>query len=270
MRAALLMTAGLVLMGAQVPAAEQPANSEIEQPCRAGIDRRSSDLCAQWKAADAAARSADAAWLFGYVGGGIGLLTLLAAGAAAFFARNAAIHTERGANAAGEAVERAIEANRLTIGFNQQQLRAYVGCEDSAINHGRFLDGSDAFARFWLRNRGQTPALEVRSVARAELATVSPERHKIYFRGKSRTEPANGVIWPSGANIQSFSLDLPSGAMTQVAAGRLYLIVAGIISYRDIFGKRHLSTFKLYYDPSQPGFDGDLPLSLCANGNNAN
>lgn len=64
--------------------------SDLEQPCSAGEDQRSSDLCAQWKAADAAKSSADAAWLFGTLGSLIGTLTLAAAGAAAWYASKAA------------------------------------------------------------------------------------------------------------------------------------------------------------------------------------
>ena len=74
--------------------------ADYEQACKQGYGNRSSDLCAQWKAADASASAADAAWLVGAIGSVIGLLTLGAAAAAAIFARDAARHTESGAGQA--------------------------------------------------------------------------------------------------------------------------------------------------------------------------
>ncbi|RZK03356.1 MAG: hypothetical protein EOO76_02875 [Novosphingobium sp.] len=70
--------------------------SGLDKPCARGDDQRSSDLCAQWKAADAARSAADATWLFGAVGTFIGGLTLAAAWSAAKWARKAAEHTREG------------------------------------------------------------------------------------------------------------------------------------------------------------------------------
>lgn len=79
-------------MAATLREANKP--SDLNQPCEQGEDNRSSDLCAQWKAADAARSSADAAWLFGALGSLIGALTLAAAAAAAIWARKAANETQ--------------------------------------------------------------------------------------------------------------------------------------------------------------------------------
>lgn len=87
--------------------AQEP--SQHDAPCQKGEDDRTSDLCAQWKAAEAAASSADAAWLFGYVGSAIGALTLFAAVAAAIYAARAAkaaIGAERSFREAERAVLR--------------------------------------------------------------------------------------------------------------------------------------------------------------------
>jgi hypothetical protein len=89
--------------GTEATVVEAAREQQTDTGCKAGQDRRESDLCAQWKAADAAHASAVWAeytyWL-GVVGLGIGFLTLLAAGAAAKFARDAATETKRGADAA--------------------------------------------------------------------------------------------------------------------------------------------------------------------------
>lgn len=81
---------------------EQPdSTDETTKPCENGKDNRNSDLCAQWKAADAAKESAEwtrrTFWL-GVVGSIIGFFTLIAAGMAACYAKKAAEETKRGAD----------------------------------------------------------------------------------------------------------------------------------------------------------------------------
>lgn len=103
-----------------INAIEPVESSKLYRPCYDGEEVRNSDLCAQWYAADAAKRAATAAWVFGYVGTIIGLLTLAAAGAAAWYARKAAVHTQesvvegkRAADAASAATKAMIDANVL-------------------------------------------------------------------------------------------------------------------------------------------------------------
>ena len=130
--------AGLVLLSASPP--EQPeadltstSSSQIEQapenaatplqqpippsqhdnPCKYGTDDRASDLCAQWKAADAAQSASYAAWIIGILAALIGAFTLAAAWKAAQWAKKAAVETEKGANAAISTVHATLEANRI-------------------------------------------------------------------------------------------------------------------------------------------------------------
>lgn len=68
------------------------------KPCKKDEENRNSDLCAQWKAADAAWTSAvwtERTFWLGLVGLVIGGLTLAAAASAAKWAKKAAEHTER-------------------------------------------------------------------------------------------------------------------------------------------------------------------------------
>lgn len=104
---------------AGAPKAAQPAKqsekaADPNLPCEKGKDNRRSDLCAQWKAADAANLAAQVALRVGIGGLLVGALTLAAAVAAALFARKAALETEKGAQAAMEAVEATREANEIT------------------------------------------------------------------------------------------------------------------------------------------------------------
>lgn len=70
------------------------SDTEASDPgCEEGHDDRKSDLCAQWKAADAAAESANVARVQFWIGSTVSALTLLAASAAAYYARSAAHYT---------------------------------------------------------------------------------------------------------------------------------------------------------------------------------
>ena len=111
-----------------------PADAST-QPCDKGQDNRSSDLCAQWKAADAAQSGAYASWLFGYVGSVVGGLTLCAAIAAAFYARSAAIHTETSAKSFVETERAILHAIGGDVGEMTSDRRLCVAIE--VCNRGR-------------------------------------------------------------------------------------------------------------------------------------
>ena len=84
------------------PIEKLPKTEAPDRGCQPGQDDRYSDLCAQWKAADAATESASwTFWTFiaSLVGLSIGGGTLVAAWLAARWAKKAADHTEAGATA---------------------------------------------------------------------------------------------------------------------------------------------------------------------------
>jgi hypothetical protein len=138
-------------IAASLQEANKPSN--LTQPCDENDDHRDSDLCAQWKAADAARSAANAAWVFGTIGTLIGALTLIAASAAAFFAKKAADHTETAANAAADAVT---ETRRI----GEAQVRAYLTIEKLECRRAR--DGVSFKAT--VRNSGNSPALAVQII----------------------------------------------------------------------------------------------------------
>jgi len=86
--------------------------------CKADQEDRRSNLCAQWKAADAAYDSALwALWqvIFGGIGLLVGAATLAAAIMAARYARDAANETKRGADAALASLQQAREESQATL-----------------------------------------------------------------------------------------------------------------------------------------------------------
>ena len=128
---------------------EVSKGADLEQPCEAGENKRSSDLCAQWKAADAALSAASAAWFFGVLAALISALTLASALAAAYFAKRAADHTETGASAAVAA----LDSNRPWLGSAPYQL---IHLQNGYVNDVAVQD-SLAFVLQW-KNWGGSPA----------------------------------------------------------------------------------------------------------------
>jgi hypothetical protein len=117
--------------------------SEHDTKCDKGDDRRSSDLCAQWYAADAARSAANAAWYVGVVGGLIAVLTLGAAWKAATWAKKAAEETERTANYAADTTA--------------ADLRPYLFVEKLVMQR----DGASFKVEIILRNFGKLPARSI-------------------------------------------------------------------------------------------------------------
>ncbi|MGD9811190.1 MAG: hypothetical protein AB7U35_07625 [Sphingobium sp.] len=160
-RGVILALGGLILIGASPPSKQDGTNppqasnekierslediatslkqankpSEHDKPCSKGDDYRDSDLCAQWKAADAAKSAADAAWWIGGFGLLIGAFTLGAAVAAAIYARSAAIHTKTSADSFIEAERAILHAADGSVGLSNVDGREIV-CIDF-VNRGR-------------------------------------------------------------------------------------------------------------------------------------
>lgn len=135
---------------------KKPSKADVTtQPCKNGEDRRDSDLCAQWKAADAASWATKAAWIFGVVGCLIGGATLVAAIQAAKWARRAAEETERGADAAELALKDTRQTNELLV-------RPYIAIVALEADLEMKLDWSPkGFIRFGIKNFGQVPSKDV-------------------------------------------------------------------------------------------------------------
>lgn len=153
-----------------------------QSPCHAGVDDRNSDLCAQWKAADAADRSAY--WTL--VSTIIGCLTFAAASVAAYYAREAARHTkagaeqaERGADAAVSAIEKAAEANVIALDSQRpwitisdvSQTTPIFENTDQSIYTYRFIE---------INNVGEQPAVKI--VGHAWLIDSAEDQPQSLFR----------------------------------------------------------------------------------------
>lgn len=175
---------------------EQDATPSPDTGCKKGQDKRESDLCAQWKAADAAfdaARAGEKQAIIGYIGLILGAVTMGAALAAALYAKRAAVATEAtvgiardAADGAGQAL--AIAARNADAALAQveisreaasAQLRPYVFF--SGTNESEELDFSPTGSlTFNVKNFGQLPSGPI----------------KVFYNSESVTRPIGDRVVP--------------------------------------------------------------------------
>jgi hypothetical protein len=189
------------------------------QPCKQSEDKRNSDLCAQWKAADAGSDAAKAAWLFGIFGCLIGGFTLVAAVKAAQYAKNAAEHTRRGADAAFEAVNLAQQALDETKATNVATTRPYVffmGTDKPGSQFER-----DAKHSFAFKNYGQTPALNVNIQINYAIVKRPIGDFGVPLEG---SKGIYGTIAPGAEVNDHLRNDLHVTEVGKIAAGEVFLL----------------------------------------------
>lgn len=128
------------------------AVNELNTPCPRGAENRKSDLCAQWKSADAASEAArwtaHTFWL-SLVGTVVGAGTLIAAFLAARYAKNAAGEARRAADIARDSFI-ANERAWLTVELHP----------DGALTFYE-TGGCELPVYLTIKNLGRTPALNV-------------------------------------------------------------------------------------------------------------
>ena len=299
--------ANSVQNGAAAPTETHNEAASYTAYCEQARDNRHSDLCAQWKAADAARDSADWTQRTFYLGIGgliLGLGTLGAAIAAAWFARAAAHETKRSADFAGQmAVEAAsataaaveaskagLEANRIARNAHARadmkerwEARARRSREDAAAKITEqqlraYLSVRNAMAMginperlptfgIEIKNQGQTPAYDVRIRSATMWTTEGPESARIHF-----TEPSKmGTM--SGGDDRTYRSRTaenawPPGLYEAVMSGKAALVYCGLITYRDVFRKLRRTTFMGYFEVHDI-VNGSAVLSLTKRGNRA-
>lgn len=145
-----------------VPTTQQTAPlKKVDKPCFPGSENGLSCDGVAAKAAVAQAQSAAVQSAAVWPQFVVGAATLLAAAVAAYYAREAARHTEKGALEAKRSADTAQEALVEARKTSHVELRPWVGVELHSPNKLVFQDGK---ARFWckitLRNIGLTPAID--------------------------------------------------------------------------------------------------------------
>ncbi len=144
------------------PLVEHGGAPRPDQGCDRGQDKRDSDLCAQWKAADAAhdaARAAETQTLIGWLGLVLGLVTMTAAIFAALYARRAAFATE-------ETVE-------LTKDASSYEWRPWINISVASVQIVLKEGGFDVYCRVRFQNTGRVVARDIITNAKIVIAGSS-------------------------------------------------------------------------------------------------
>lgn len=190
--------------------------AEKDAGCEGREDRRSSELCAQWKAADSAKRAAVATWfavIFSFIG------TVLVA--ATFWEQRKVARAE---------------------------LRAYVGV--TAV--GLLVSGTDgsAIAELKIANNGRTPAFNtrwagnivIRAERQMELDLIATQAANIYPQGRHTSLSIHGGQSAIAVLQGNPNLDLRE-YQKAAAGGDCNLYVFGTAWYEDAFGNNRYTNF---------------------------
>lgn len=203
-----------------------PEPPPLGRPCEPGMDTRTSELCAQWKAADAAA---DSAW-WAKTGGVLGFASLL---------RELA------------ALGLAFHSNWIARDTARRQLRAYLTFTQFILN----TDKNDWKPQIEWENRGQTPALAVETNV-GFLFSVDPLPDDFAFpKGPSREEEGPTPIGPGQVVQGTSEIEMDRAFMHQASRGLRHVYVWGSAEYLDIFGEKQqtLVAIKLDCEELSPG-----------------
>jgi hypothetical protein len=214
---------------AQITTADVKA-SELKQradqdamPCGERNYGSSAELCAQWKAADAAADSAWWAWVSGLVGLGSLAGVLIAIGLT-------------------------YQSNRIARDTAKRQLRAYISVEPKGV----FARDDDGWILMpvAIKNSGQTPAKAVQIESWFGLVE-SPEwfdARKV-DRKEGYTVESAMMVPP---NEESFAyvrvpFNPTPAAELEIRNGKVGFVHVGKVVYQDVFGHPQATTFANYH-----------------------
>jgi hypothetical protein len=236
----------------------QAGPGKYEPDCESPIDREESDLCQQWRMAEAAEQQAKWTRLqFFATSFEVTFLVL-----AVTFTAWAAVAASKAARAGDKAAEAAQRSVALAADTAKRQLRAYVTVVYSAKQKPERMDSPPSFY-VTLRNAGNTPAYGLTSGMLIVLGDY-PDDKSVYDLPLAprqitlgpRDEKTLGGQWGQGLTAEQ------TNALSQ---RRLAFYLVGRIEYRDAFGEPRYTNFK-YVDI--PGAASGL--TACAEGNDAN
>lgn len=212
----------------------------LDEPCRVGQEKRSSDLCAQWKAADAAADSAWWAWVAGWTSI-IGTVTVFIAIALTY------------------------QANAIARDTARRQLRAYVGVSGCSID--MIEDGSGFIMQVAIKNSGQTPAYDF-----GLFGEVFSEETALNG-SRPIPQPMDGHRFPFNPGEITFGAyrlvtDHASELLQAVMDGEYAIYLQGGCEYRDAFGNLRTLSYKWMFG-GRMAKTGGLVMHACLDGNTA-
>lgn len=212
---------------------ESTSDKTYNPPCFPGQDDRMSDLCAQWKAADAATSAARATWLFGFLGSGIGLLTFFAALYAALYAKEAASETRRGAEAS---------EGQLALARKLDEIEVRPLIFPDRVT-GQFVGTNRIRSTVYLRNYGRMPAKRLET--RFHLYKSSDL--KILRKGFAKARRIDFPFCaPAHERRAIIGTDVPDDDCNALRAGEASIILQISYSYCDDLGRSWSERFDYF------------------------
>ena len=207
--------------------------------CKAGKDDRSSDLCAQWKAADAAK---DAAWwtfvaaITTVIGVIVGGFTLVAAGFAAWYAKQAADHTQSGAQAALESVTATKEATAIAREIGRAQVTSYVSVKGVQIYFEKM--GLIPHIAFSLVNAGSSPA--IKPEVKVSIAMNALDKSPVVWEPELKASPSQAIGANTEIEITEMAIDLSeeleSILNANISTNFINVMLKVDVVWEDVFG----------------------------------
>ncbi len=217
-----------------VKTVEAVESAEYQRPCEQHRDNRNSDLCAQWKAADAALDAAQwAKWQFFLgIAGAVGLLMTI-------------YYTRRAVLAAIASNKNAQDSLTHAKAMASVELRPYLHIDEIKSQPSRGHAGA-GFVVIRIKNFGSTPAIDFRLEAGVEILNTA--KSDLLRKITLRRYPSVNEI-PPGHTAQIEIKGLPQGSY--FGTGSAYFCTVKFC-YSDKFGSEHMrwETYKAEASPS--------------------
>jgi hypothetical protein len=200
--------------------AERIHRAKYEAECNPANEKRDSDLCAQWKAADAATDAARWTYVGNWIGGLSGFLVLIAIGLA-------------------------YQANRIARSGVEAQLRAWITIKIAEVVGFRMVNDQPRFhIRTVVKNIGQTPAMEVSyymSMAFGDDPGAHLEETIKFFR-TAKIAWKDAILFPRDKMERRNSCEHEGHPPAQITKIGLYVVAM----YQTVFSKQPRFTAHLY------------------------
>ena len=214
-------------VGSLTTVADLPSSDVQNTPCKNPQTETERDLCQQWRAANAAEKSAQWA-VFGVIASIIGISLLLWQ----------IILTREAVKDTGRATDAMREANEISERIGEAQTRCYLGIKSASVSIG---DDGNPSVTIIVVNTGQSPARKFRWTHEACWRCGEPE---VEWKSLPLSEPPMEYIRdiPVGESPLPNSVQLPGRNLTQ--AEEFQLAIAKIIFvkvviwmlWEDVFG----------------------------------
>ncbi len=226
---------------AETPAAEESKAWDIAKPCENAQHPYQADLCQQWRAAEAAEKTAAASerslglnrllMLIGVLATGLLLLMFIPLFMAASGARRAARNAGGGATPAND-------------GDREEELRAYLDVDKLEFIETPESEGV-VKVKVAFRNSGQTPAFKIRSATEVGIRDVADEdlvpTMPLPDRAKGATKPRLGR---DATIVDIAQCDSTPSLADRVMNGDATIVVWGFAEYMDMFDRKRRTNFQ--------------------------